>query len=49
MRRETLQAWLLILPAVGLLALFTHWPTLETIWAALHTTPVPSVPAGASG
>lgn len=45
MRRETLQAWLLILPAVGLLALFTHWPTLETIWAALHTTPVPHHPS----
>jgi sn-glycerol 3-phosphate transport system permease protein len=45
MRRETLQAWLLILPAVGLLALFTHWPTLETIWVALHTTPVPHHPS----
>lgn len=45
MKRETLQAYALILPAVALLALFTHFPTLETIWTALHTTPVPHHPS----
>ena len=44
-RRETLQAYALILPSVLLLALFTHFPTIETIWAALHTTPVPHHPS----
>ncbi len=45
MKRETLHAWLLILPAVALLALFTHFPTVETIWAALHSTPIPHHPS----
>ncbi len=45
MKRETLQGWLLALPAVVLLAAFTHWPTMETLWASLHTTAVPGHPA----
>ncbi|MEO8715213.1 MAG: sugar ABC transporter permease [Acetobacteraceae bacterium] len=45
MRRETIQGWLLVLPAVGLLALFTHWPALETVWASLHSTAVPHHPS----
>ncbi|HET9785243.1 MAG TPA: sugar ABC transporter permease [Terriglobales bacterium] len=45
MKRETLQGWLLVLPAVLLLAAFTHWPAVETIWASLHTTPVPRHPS----
>ncbi len=42
---EAIQGWLLVLPAVTLLALFTHWPALETIWASLHSTPVPHHPS----
>ncbi len=45
MKRETLQGWLLVLPAVILLAAFTHWPTVETLWASLHTTAVPGHPS----
>lgn len=33
------QAWLLLLPAVALLAVFTHWPTLATFASSLHSTP----------
>ncbi|HET6183412.1 MAG TPA: sugar ABC transporter permease [Acetobacteraceae bacterium] len=44
-RRETIQGWLLVLPAVALLALFTHWPALQTIWASVHTAPVPRHPS----
>ncbi len=42
---ESLQGWLLVLPAVALVALFTHWPALETVWASLHSTPVPHHPS----
>jgi len=45
MNREALQGWLLVLPAVVLLAAFTHWPTVETLWASLHTTDVPGLPS----
>ena len=45
MKSETIQGWLLVLPAVALLALFTHWPALETIWASVHTAPVPHHPS----
>ena len=38
------QAWLLLLPAVALLALFTHWPTLATFSSSLHSTPKGSRP-----
>ena len=31
MRRETVQAYLLLLPAVILLVAFTHWPAIETL------------------
>jgi sn-glycerol 3-phosphate transport system permease protein len=30
---------LLLLPAAALLALFTHWPILGTIWDSVHATP----------
>lgn len=43
--REALLGWLLVLPAVALLAAFTHWPTVLTAWAALHTKPVPGRPS----
>ncbi len=42
---EAVQGWALVLPAVILLAAFTHWPTLETIWASLHTAAVPHHPS----
>ncbi len=42
---ESVQGWALVLPAVILLAAFTHWPTLETIWASLHTAAVPHPPS----
>ncbi len=44
-RREALWGWLLVLPALLFLVAFTYWPTLETAWVALHTTPVPGHPS----
>jgi sn-glycerol 3-phosphate transport system permease protein len=44
MKRETIQAWLLILPALVLLVAFTHWPTVTTLLASLHATPRGSRP-----
>ncbi len=44
-RREALQGWLLVLPALLFLTAFTYWPTLETVWVAMHTTPVPGHPS----
>src|SRR4051794_16906171 len=31
--------WLLLLPALALLALFTHWPALATVWHSFQSTP----------
>ena len=45
MKRETLHAWLLILPALVLLVAFTHWPALTTLIDSLYTTPRGSRPA----
>lgn len=42
---ESVQGWLLVLPAVVLLGLFTHWPAVETIWASLQSTAVPHHPS----
>ncbi len=42
--REALTGWLMVLPAVILLGAFTHWPTLQTAWAAMHTHGVPRHP-----
>jgi sn-glycerol 3-phosphate transport system permease protein len=39
MRRETWQAWLLILPAVSLLVAFTHWPAAATFIDSLYAIP----------
>ena len=39
MRRETLQAWLLILPALLLLVAFTHWPAATTLIDSFYSTP----------
>jgi len=39
MNRAWIHGWLLLLPAFALLALFTHWPAVATIWDSLHATP----------
>jgi sn-glycerol 3-phosphate transport system permease protein len=44
-KRSTVHGWLLLLPAFALLALFTHWPVLGTIWDSFHATPKGSRPA----
>ena len=44
MRRETVQGWLLILPALLLLVAFTHWPAATTIVDSFYTTPKGSRP-----
>lgn len=36
---QRLYGWLLLLPAVALLALFTHYPAVATLWQSLHSTP----------
>lgn len=40
-RANAVVAWLLLLPAVALLAAFTHYPALATLWHSLHSTPKP--------
>ena len=45
MSRNAVHAWLLLLPAAALLALFTHWPILGTLWDSFHATPKGSRPA----
>ena len=43
MRRgvEAVYAWLLLLPAMMLLALFTHWPAVATLVDSFYSTPRP--------
>jgi sn-glycerol 3-phosphate transport system permease protein len=41
----TLHGWLLILPAMALLALFTHWPAVATLLDSLFSTPRPRRPS----
>jgi sn-glycerol 3-phosphate transport system permease protein len=38
-RRETINAWLLLTPALILLIAFTHWPAIATLLDSLHATP----------
>jgi sn-glycerol 3-phosphate transport system permease protein len=45
MRRETIHAYLLVLPAVILLVAFTHWPAIETLMDSLFATPRGGHPA----
>jgi sn-glycerol 3-phosphate transport system permease protein len=45
MTRAAIHGWLLLLPAFALLALFTHWPVVGTIWDSLHATPKGGRPA----
>jgi sn-glycerol 3-phosphate transport system permease protein len=44
-RRESVQAWLLILPALVLLVAFTHWPAVATLIDSLYSTPRGARPA----
>ena len=44
MRREWLQGWLMVLPALLLLAAFTHWPSVMTVLDSLYSTPRGSRP-----
>lgn len=37
--QANVHGWLLVLPAAALLALFTHYPALATLWASFHSTP----------
>jgi sn-glycerol 3-phosphate transport system permease protein len=46
MTRNAVHAWLLVLPAVALLALFTHWPVLGTVWDSFHATARAARPGG---
>ena len=43
--REWLHAWLLLLPAMALLALFTHYPAVANLWHSFHSTPKGARPA----
>ncbi len=45
MRRETIYAWLLLLPALAFLVAFTHWPAVATLIDSLYSTPRGSHPA----
>ena len=41
----TVHGWLLLLPAMALLALFTHWPALATFIDSFFSTPRPRRPS----
>ncbi|HRJ69632.1 MAG TPA: sugar ABC transporter permease [Beijerinckiaceae bacterium] len=43
--RTTIHAWLMVLPACALLAMFTHIPIVTTIWHSFHSTPKPRRPS----
>src|SRR5664279_2520896 len=47
MKRTTqwIHGWLLLLPAMTLLALFTHYPALATLWHSFESTPKGGRPA----
>ena len=45
MSRNAVHGWLLLLPALAFLALFTHWPVLGTLWDSFHATPRGGRPA----
>lgn len=44
-KMQAVYGWLLLLPAVVLLAAFTHYPALATVWDSLFSTPKGSRPA----
>jgi len=41
----TIHGWLLLLPAMALLVLFTHWPAVATFVDSFYSTPRPRRPA----
>jgi sn-glycerol 3-phosphate transport system permease protein len=43
-RREAVQGWLMVLPALLLLLAFTHWPAVQTLVDAVYATPRPGRP-----
>jgi len=43
--RVAVTPWLLLLPALALLAAFTHWPALATVWDSVLSTPRKARPA----
>lgn len=45
MTTATIQGWLLLLPAMVLLVLFTHWPAVATLLDSLTSTPRPRRPS----
>ena len=47
MNRTTqwIHAWLLLLPAAALLALFTHYPAVANLWHSFFSTPKGARPA----
>ena len=44
-RTATIHGWLLLLPAMALLALFTHWPAVATLIDSLYSTARPRRPS----
>ncbi|MFL5079560.1 MAG: carbohydrate ABC transporter permease, partial [Microvirga sp.] len=44
-RTATVHGWLLLLPAMALLALFTHWPAVATLIDSLYSTARPRRPS----
>jgi sn-glycerol 3-phosphate transport system permease protein len=44
-KAQWLYGWLLLLPAMALLALFTHYPAVATAWHSFYSTPKGARPA----
>jgi len=40
-----LYGWLLLLPAAAMLALFTHYPAVTTLWHSFESTPKAARPS----
>ena len=45
MNRNAIHAWLLLLPAMAVLLVFTHWPVVGTLWHSFQSTPKGGRPA----
>ena len=48
-RTQWVYGWLLLLPAMALLALFTHYPAVANLWHSFHSTPKGDRPAAFVG
>ena len=44
-RAGVVTPWLLLLPALALLAAFTHWPAVATVWHSVMSTPKKARPS----